>query len=657
MSEDAKKPTSTDGQEEVKADLINRLNSILEKVSVEKIYFVDDAINLTTDKNTFIGLVEKIVSAGNISQLREINIQNGINFSIEEEVLSDHIGEVWDGIKPGKQFNYYKKIYAIAGEPEAINDLNVANNLKEYFPGDIFEALTPQQWDEKRDQILQSINANKRILVLFDQDLRLAPGRFSNQNVKGETLITELLESPVHHQVIKALFTHTITDCDAELTERNDICTRVHALTPDIFFVLAKARLEKNEMFADGIKKTCLNTFCEDIKSKTIGILEEAQKRTITRLRGFDTYDFDHTVFKSSGAEGVWEPETLLRITDIIFRDEVRQLMIDKNYVPDVNQSICDASEISRVNFEIDDTSSTYSEKLKLRNQEIYEKESLLNNLRRPIDNGDIFLITDGDLKGRKFILVAQECDLMVRGGESDKGKRGTKVANLLPIEVLTYDGLIAAMKRKYSSDIEKSRFLTHFYAEKFKLEYFENGTTKVGIVDLSKAINVDLNVLDLIVFNETGEAVLDLNEPTFNKAFHNSAWKSRYEIISKEFQEEATKLNELYAAISKIDDQTVELKLQAKINRLLTFIVSVGVQINYHENKFAFGLKRISRLRMPKSKYLMDRYYQYLSREAEPHDFVFLEQKPVGVRPSLLTVKGNQVDESSTEKARGNKK
>jgi hypothetical protein len=630
MTQDVGTPKPEHDPEDTQPELLEALHAILEKVAVEKIYFIDDAVDLPTDKATFIGLVRAVVRDGNIEQLRQIKIEKAIDFTIEEEVLEDHIDKVWDTIKPGKQINYFRQIYAIAGEPEAINDLNVTNRLKEFFPSDIFEALSPTQWDERRDSLLAGIGDNKRILVLFDQDLKLGKGRFTDNHIRGEDLIHELLALPNQERVIKALFTHTVPSSDLELPERRDIASRIPALTVEVFFVLTKARLDKSHLFADGIKKTCLNTFCEDIKTKTIDILTEAQRRTIERVRAFDTYDFDVTVFKSSIEEGVWEPETLLRITDIIFRDEVRRLMIDQDYVPQVNQSILDAADVSKINFKLDDTSSVYSEKIKLRHQELYEQEALLNVLRRPIDNGDIFTVTEGEQMGTKFILIAQPCDLMVRGGEKDKGKRGARVANLLPIEVFTHEGLLGDLRRKYSSDISNNRYLTHYYADKFKLEYFESGTTKVGIVHLSKAIAVDINVLDLIVFNEVGEAVFDLEDSDFNAVYHNYAWRNRHAIISEEFRAQAAKLDALYAGIATIGDADLESHLQEKVNRLLAFIFTAGVQVNYRKNKFVFGLKRISRLRMPKSKYLLDRHYQYLGREAEPHDFAWEKTNPI---------------------------
>jgi hypothetical protein len=627
MTEIAQQINPGDDHDNIGHLLLGSIRQILLKLSIKKVYFVDDAINLsTTDKATFIGLVQSIITSGDIEKLREINIQNAIDFNTDNAVLIDHINEVWDNIKPAKQLKYYKKAYTVLGQPEAINDLNVSSHLKDFFYDGILECLTPTEWDEKCPAIIEGIEDGQRVLVLFDQDLKLAQGRFSEQGIQGEDLILELKTRNIPNKVIIALFTHTITEYEEELPKRQEICDRIHALTAIDFFVLAKSRLEKHELFADGLKKTCLNTFCEKIKIATIEILKTAQENTINKLLQFDTYDFDHTVFKSSFTEGLWEPETLLRITDVIFKDEVRTLMKDQGYVPSVNSSIYAARDISNIEFNIsnENVGRPYSEKYKLRYQEIYESEALLNQLRRPIDNGDIFIVTDGEGQNKKYILVAQECDLMIRSEGVSKGKRGARSATLLEIGTFTEQQLYNDIKRLYEGQIEKKKFSNHFYADKFKLDYFEHGTTKTGIAFFSKTITIDLNILDLIVFNETGEAVLDLADPAFDENFHNFAWRNRFKIISEEFTKEAEILNSLYLALEVIEDANVRKEVQLKINRLFSFISKTGIQINYNNGKFNFGIKRISRLRLPKSKNLLDRYYQHLSRFAELHDFAF---------------------------------
>ncbi|RFM27141.1 hypothetical protein [Deminuibacter soli] len=613
---------SYEDHENVAETLLTNIAEILSKLSIKKVYFVDDAIKLPIDKATFIGLVRTIIGENKMDQLRELSIQNALDLTLEDDILPEHIDSTWDNIKPRKQLSYYKKAYELVGEPQAINDLNVANNVKEFFADGVLICLTPNEWIDQRDAILQGLPEGERILVLFDQDLKLAGDPFTV--TKGEDLILEVKNRNIPDKIIATLFTHTTTDIANELTDRQVICENGKGLSVVDFFLLSKSRLNKHDLFTDGIKKACLNTFCEVIKDRTITIIEEAQAKTIERLRTFDTYDFDHTVFKTSSTEGVWEPETLLRITDVLFKDNVRELMNDGNYVSQVNDTICSAKEVSNIEIAIKDAKPVpYNKKFELRHQELFESDKHLNELRRPIDNGDIFVITDGEKKNKHYILVAQECDMMVRG---DNGKRGSESAIFLEIEKLSSEQLFTEMKRKYEGEIKKKKFANHFFADKYQLEYFERGTDKNGLVHFKKDIVIALNVLDLIVFNSTGEAVLDLNAPTYDKRFHNSAWQQRYELIKDEFEKYAQELDSHNGVLDAISNEFISEAqrnaIKAHLRHPFSFLEKVGILVNYSNRKFNFGIKRVGRLRLPKSKNLLDRYYQHLSRFAELHDF-----------------------------------
>lgn len=618
MSEEKIQPEKDQDQDEIQQDILDNIQLLLALLKITKVFFIDDAINQDTGKETFKGIVKSLIDSGQIDKLRAIKT-TGIDFNTDDTVLMEHIDQVWDTLKQGKQLIYFEKVYTLEGTPQAIMDLKVSNKLKDFFNSGQIEFLGPNDWDGKQDQIIAEITPGNKIMLLFDQDLKLAGGRYSDHHVKGEQLILELKQKAVSDKVIVSLLTHTTTSCDQELNKRLEICDEFTALNVSDFFVLAKVRLENPSMFADGIKKVCLNTYCENIKSQTIDILKEAQVETIKQLDKFDTYDFDHTILKSSRIEGVWEPETLLRITDVIFKDEVRKLMVSKNYIASTNPKISAANELSKVEFQIDYSVNPYNEQFKLRHQEGFEKGALLNALRIPIDNGDIFTITEGEKKGKNFILVAQECDLMVRGKD---GKRGVRTAVLLEVEFFTEKQFLKEISTKYEKDIKKGKFNNHFFADRYKLEYIESGTNNVGLVYFAKNILIDLNVSDLIVFNNSGDAVIDLTTSSYDEKFHNEAWKKRYKYISDEFTTQMVIIEKQYAALEGIVDTTLKEEMQARLNYSFSFIDKAGIQVSYNSNKFTFGLRRILRLRHPKSKYLLDRYYQYLSRIAEPHDF-----------------------------------
>ncbi|MDB4925939.1 hypothetical protein [Mucilaginibacter sp.] len=612
------------GQEDSEFDpvLLESIHAVLSSLQIGQVYFVDDAVNQQTDLATFVGLVQSVLASGKIEELRAIPIQKAIDFQTDEQVLSAHIQQVWENVSPKKQINYFTRVYAIAGQPEAIKDINVSNRLKNFFKEGVLNCLTPHEWDEQRNGIIAGIAAGQRILVLFDQDLKMAGGRFTDDNIRGEDLILETKQQAGAGQVVLTLFTHTVPDHAAELPERQRICREYSALSEQDFFVLTKKRLDKQDEFTDGLKKACLNTYCEQIKDNTLAIVFEAQKRTVDRIKAFDTYEFDQAVFKSSFTEGVWEPETLLRMTDTIFKDEVRRLMLDQAYVTKTNDIIAAARKISNITVNLQDVKEDHTEKFKIRHQELYESPELLNPLRRPIDNGDMFKVTEGAGKNKRYILIAQECDLMVRSEGDKRGKRGANMAVLAEITVVSKDKVLNEQITTYQKQIDKKKFGNHFFADRYQLNYFELGTDKVGIVDFKDTLMVDLNILDLAVFDLTGNSVLDLANPNYSAGYHNAAWQSRYELIEQEYTKIADELDSSYAALDVVADEGRRTSLKAKINRVFSFINPAGVLMNYGNRKFDFGVERTGRLRLPKSKHLLDRYYLHLSRFAEQHDF-----------------------------------
>lgn len=614
--------TARQEEEDIDPALLESIDAILSSLQISKVYFVDDAVNKQNDLDTFVGLVQSVLAEGKQNELQAITIQSAIDFNTEEEVLIPHIKKTWESVPARKQINYFRRIYAIAGQPEAINDINVSNRLKNFFKNGVLTCLTPNDWDEQVDAIIAEIPENQRALVLFDQDLKLAGGRFTDDNIRGEDLILETKQKAAAGQVVLTLFTHTVPDHAAELPERQRICGVFDALSEQDFFVLTKKRLDKQDEFTDGLKKACLNTYCEQIKDNTLAIVEEAQRRTVRRIKAFDTYEFDHAVFKTSFTEGVWEPETLLRMTDTIFKDEVRRLMLDNAYVARSNEIIEAARTISGITVKLQNVKTDHIEKFKLRHQELYESATLLNPLCRPIDNGDLFKITEGQRRNKRYILIAQECDLMVRSKGEKDGKRGTNMALLAELTVVSKDKLINDQVSSYEKQISKKKFGNHFFADCYQLSYFEPGTDKVAIVDFKSTLLVDLNILDLIVFEPTGKAILDLANPNYAAANHNTAWQHRYAIIAAEYTRLADDLDGNYAALEVLGDEVLRSLLKEKINRTFSFINPAGIVVNYNNRKFDFGIERIGRLRLPKSKHLLDRYYLYLSRFAEQHDF-----------------------------------
>jgi len=604
-------PAPLNPQEQLQQEINAKLEKIMQILTIKKVYYVDDAFELNTGKDEFKGLIYTALQTGKIEQLRQITLQ-GINFNIEEAVLLDHIDSVWEEITFPKQLKYFERVYDVIGtESQVVDDYRKSNTITRFFKPELIELLKPFEWDEKKQAIFDSLDVNEKIIVFIDQDLKHAKGgRYSKLRLTGEDLIAEVKQSGSINKCILILFTHTIQDHHNELTRRKEILQNRQDLKAEDFLALKKGRLQNPSFFADGIKKACLNKRFEQIKNKTQTLFEEARVRTSGDIDELDTYDFDEVILKSSVTEGVWEAETFIRVYNIYLSDNFKKKIDENGYTQIMNKEINIAKEVGKIEFELKDNIKPNSNKYYLRHKELYEDGDIINKLRLGTANGDIFKIHDGNQQG-EYILIAQECDLMVR----NDGSRGSNHGYLFKIDVLTKSQLLSQIQNRAKKGEQ-------FFADKFELGYYQPETNISGIIRLSEGIVINLNVLDLVAFNKDGESELKILDPLpFESDLYNTSWCNRYDTLLKYFTDKAKTLEKVAVEIEKVDAE-IRNTLKNSVNIHLAFNDSYGKNDSYKEGIFNFGIKRIRRLREASAKTMLEKFARFLSRTADLHDF-----------------------------------
>jgi hypothetical protein len=273
--------------------------------------------------------------------------------------------------------------------------------------------------------------------------------------------------------------------------------------------------------------------------------------------------------------------------------------MVESSYVKNVNKEIKYIHEFSNIKFNITDNIRPYTDKYNLRNTESYETGNIINNLRKPIENGDIF-----DIDNKYYVLVAQPCDLMIR---TRGGKRNTQIATLLKITTVPYD------EDKIIKLIQPGN--------KYALYYFVKEKTDVGIVSFKNYLMVDMNLLDLCVFNASGECKTINDLKNYDLDYLCMGWEKRFKVIN-------AKINSLKMKLNVVNNLSIMPHLHKIINRkYYPRIVIYASELNPHgvnvENGiYDFHVKRISKVKEPTSNYLLEIYTQYLSRKAYQHDY-----------------------------------
>ena len=604
-----------------------QLHQLMQLAGVSNIYIVDDAIdNNGVNYPHFIKVLKKAQISG---KLGEIDAKNEVfDFADHDEVLEDYSRPFFEEATPAEQLQYMRQaceVISLKDEEDIATNLgfaNVLDQLRDEQNNIKLQSFNPREWAKKRISLAKKIPQGLKAIVLFDQKLDLAGGKYLR--TRGIDLVKDLLKSNLKDCFITGILTYTVEDENLELIERAKLAVDGD-LEPEQLFVLTKKRLEYPPLFVDGIKKLLLNGPSEKIKLAATKVGEAAFNVTKEKLLALDTYDFNQTVLQSSLKEGVWAPETLFRIIDIIYKDEIKRHILSHNLISDFNNLLTEASNLSAVEIALDSPPST--DRYALRRQELYAEGPLINGLFKPLENGDIFKVTAGTGLDGLYILLSQACDLVIRSGSNNIGRRGATVGHLLKIKNYKKADLELEIENSLAVTKKRAGKLQDFNHWKTKgvLEHIEEDPDVIGIVELPRAHVVNLDVLDLVMFNQTGVAEIDITAqaPT---TLHAGLAK-RFATLLRQYK---TIYKEVNTCLNRLSAKKVE---QPFINQLASLIlpkISLNDKMGepvLNGNTFSFGIERIKSLRDPYAKNLLDKYTRHLSRTGDLHDFAELEK------------------------------
>jgi len=595
-------------------EAITKLGKLLKELNITSAFYVDD-YNCQVEGHIVTALIKTLIDSGEAVKVKE-KLGNDIDIELPEtSFILDDFNTKWSEFDEAKRIDIFKKVSEISDSSFSADDFDRTMQLKNIFPNQSLELISPDKW-KSNFEVLQEKLAKKldnKVLLIFDQDLTNASHQdFKSGKLRGDDLIEQVKNSPISKQAYCTLITHVIESVSDEFSMRKEIAKANKGILKEKdFFALSKKRNTDPHLLCDGIKKALLDPYFELIKTSSIKIIKAAQKKVIQKINTIDTYDFDQSILISSLEEGVWEADTLLRVTDIIYDDCLKDLMKTKKYASKINPFIKKAKKISDIKFKVPKDIYPYKDSDSIRKSEIYLKSELLNGLNLPLENGDVFEVYAGEGIG-KYILLGQECDLVIRKA----GSRESKFAVLCKIEEKSYEDIILESK----NFTDQHGVQNHYLGNKFILEYFKDGNEELGLITFKKTILVDLNVLDLTVFNKNGEAsTLGLNK--VNKDLLNQPWEKRLGKIISHYDKIGKELNALQKNIGALGFQ-VKNEIIERTNQPLSIDTVLGERISFDGKNFIYKIKRITRLRSPYNKDLLDKYAKYLARTANAHDF-----------------------------------
>jgi hypothetical protein len=553
--------------------------SLFDVMNLKRVVVVDDVLSTPFMPADVIGQCVAYLNGGKTVALKAVPELAGIDFEIpDREVLTANLRAA---IEPMDETARRSIAVQLADAKDDKDDAENASRtqLEGILQDFDVRCLSLAQWNAEKGNLLSDPSVAET-LFLFDQDMSQAEGT----DVEGMRIIAGILTDKRENAIYCALISHTVTAGNEH--EAIDRLAKDHGIesVKDRLVVISKAHLRDDPMaFAFRIKRAAIAPRCGELKNMVLTVVQEAVEHARKELESLNVYDFEQIVFQSSYLEGVWEPDTLIRLFNLFHRREARAKSIKHDGIRRTADAVRQVIEIP---YKPDDAPKSSSSAIM--RLEMFEDADYLNTHHLPLELGDIFQ----GKKGRLFVLVVPPCDLMVR---RDGARPGCEDASLAGV----FDANTAGEKLW------------------FKLPCFDATTFVANWVRLSKPAVLPLRVLDLTVFDSEGKSKMRFDEPAPNGLI--PSWTKRYDRLATEVRDIHTKYAGLVAGLEGN-------KKNEALRHVRISMTGGGSQfpgdIDMNNKEISYNLKRVGRLKEPFASALLRAYSAFVSRDAYEHPF-----------------------------------
>lgn len=355
------------------------------------------------------------------------------------------------------------------------------------------------------------------------------------------------------------------------------------------FHVLAKSRLSNEEdavvnSFAKALEHAFLRSLCARLVGFTHEAMNAGTAETLRGLSNLSIYDVDRSVFLNSLYEGASEVDVIFRLIALGQRRKTEELLArnDDTLLHTLNR--LRALQETTKN-PLRPVLGKESLVKKWRQDEILVSGEIINRTSAPLACGDIFAKSvKGNEKLKRYVLLCQPCDLMVRHDGSSKGEEGFFVE---VIEPDTASMLRGDYKRPYY----------------YSLAYPEGAL----VFDFREWGSVSLEVLRLAIFNEEGKLALS-HKSQAPRQLHLPGWKKLFEKAKQKFRPVPAGGRD-----QGVPPSYTNLSLNSRIS---------GRNGKGGQAQVEFDFTREMRIRSPYAEAILSAFLSYNARAAFDHDF-----------------------------------
>ncbi|QHB31268.1 hypothetical protein F0T03_03060 [Yersinia canariae] len=569
--------------------------SVFKAIEIKNVFWVDDRFSAQNDsiKNDYLREIQARVSAGDLTELSNFAPFSEIDFLAPYEAIKDDIP-----LDDSVISSFYRSLNIEAPDFTKTQFDELIKIFEENSAGDVHR-YNLSKWDKEKSDILNKTDKN---LFLIDYNFE----KEGRPNDYGKEIIKEILSSSDTRNSYCVLFTSEAQHGKEEEDKRYSIMQEIDESTDTHnFSVLSKSIIDESEdgisldfKSSEFIKRIFLRKLSTEMMESISEQLSESVKMIKNELSQKSIYEIDSSIFGSSLNEGASELELLHRLFSIKQSEAIyNSLTKDDNLV----EKLTAFRSVQSVIF--DDVASTkyktYLSKLntpgemfsKLRETELFDKN--INSIHSPLSSGDIFEFTiktdEENTKTLYYILIEQECDLSVRSS----GLRKVNEVRLIPFIEETIKN-----KNIDKKEVESKHHL-------LKLPTIDNNN-HYCVFDFSKSIVVNVNILELCVYNSDGELSFTCNSEQ-PKLLYLPGWITKYK-----------KMNDQLNKVIDNPDSGFPQELNC-----FTMFDKEKFYISLKEKTFSLNGKRTKRLNNPFVDSLAKEYYiNYKFRSALAHDF-----------------------------------
>jgi hypothetical protein len=565
------------------SQIVDYATQLLSVSGIEKVISIDDDNSSTTSPEELLGV---LASVGD-SALLEIGAFVGVE-SGDRDLIRDRIRKDWATFSGDTRKALETRLTPpkeqSAGSVALLEDLRTTSKLPEFF-GDKLIAVTLAEWEQRLNEFVNDHMPPTLLLV----DLSFT-GEERGRD-EGLRVIANLLK--MHHgsNIYCGLLTSLYHM--ASVHEDWKRIASEHELDIERFVLIPKDSLSNDgQPFLALIKLVVMNAPANALRKAIVAAFSECLQQTEESVAKLDVFEFERIVCLTSSIEGVWEPDTLLRILSMFHKTFVRRMLRSDSSVFDYADRLRSLTALR-----IGEWGGPTQMEIDLRRLEWFEEAEEVNELHLPLELGDVFEIASRPNK--LYVLVAQPCDLMMR----QTGRRHPTVTSALLLEATHVP---AIPMRADDSDYENESF-------HFSLDFYE--AERDWRVSLRKTHYINLDVLDLCVFKSDGQAAFAASDTIPERLAE--AWKARRPKLMAIMRNACRKYGDLQKAYGIKHEDAAKLALNTSLGNL------IQAEIDAKKLTIKYDVKRVGRIKQPRAGALLARYANAIGRDAFEHDLI----------------------------------